>query len=70
VPAFETSTPHAGADSFDDQVAFELGDGSDDHDDGAAQRAARVDIFAEADELDVDPVELRQALRGSDVSSV
>ena len=48
VPAFEASPPHAGTHSLDDQVAFELGDGSDDDDDGAAQRAAGVDLFAEA----------------------
>ena len=57
VPAFEAGAPHAGTDSLDDQVAFELGDRSDDHDDGAAQWAARVDLLAEADELDVEPVE-------------
>src|SRR5580765_1088370 len=45
VPAFKTGAPHAGADSLDDQVAFELGDGSDDHNDGAAQR-----LLTEADE--------------------
>jgi hypothetical protein len=28
--AFETGAPHAGADPLDNQVAFELGDGSDD----------------------------------------
>ena len=38
--------------------AFEFGDRSDDDDDGAAQRAARVDLLAEADELDVEPVQL------------
>ncbi len=58
VPAFETSAPHAGAHPLDDQVAFELGDGADDDDDGAAQRAAGVDLFAEADELDAEPVQL------------
>jgi hypothetical protein len=58
VPALETGTPHAGPDPLDDQVAFELGDGADDHDDGAAQGTARVDLLTEADELDVEPVEL------------
>jgi len=58
VPAFKTSAPHAGADSLDDQIAFKFRDRSDDHNDGAAQRAARIDLFAEADELDVEPVEL------------
>jgi len=58
VAALKTGTPHAGADPFDDQVAFELRDRADDDDDGAAQRAAGVDALPEADELDVEPVEL------------
>jgi len=33
VPAFEPGPAHAGANSLHDQIAFELGDGSDDHDD-------------------------------------
>jgi len=34
----------------------------DDHDDGAAQRAARVDLLAEADELDAERVQLVEYL--------
>ena len=56
--AVQTGTPHAGADSFDDERPFQLGDSADDHDDGAAQRSAGVDLFPEADELDSDSVEL------------
>ena len=37
---------------LDDKAAFEFGDGADDDDDGAAQRAAGVDLFAETEELD------------------
>ena len=58
VPALEACTPHAGADPLDNKVAFEFGDGADDDDDGAAQRAARVDLLAEADELDIEAVQL------------
>ncbi len=58
VPAFQTGTPHAGADPPDDEVAFALGDRTDDHDNRAAQGIACVDLLAEADELDVEPVEL------------
>ena len=36
VAAFEAGSPHAGADALNDQVAFELGDGADDHYDGPA----------------------------------
>ena len=52
VTSFEPGAPHAGAHPLDDQVAFEFGDGADDDDDGPAQRAAGVDLLAEADELD------------------
>ena len=57
VAAFELGAAHAGPDPLDDQVAFQLGDGADDDDDGAAQRAAGVDVLAEADELDVEVVQ-------------
>ena len=63
VPALETGAPHAGPDPLDDQVAFQFCDRTDDHDDGAAQGTARVDLLAEADELDVEPVELIQHLQ-------
>lgn len=56
--SFEAGAAHAGAHPLDDQVAFELGDCSYDHDGGAAQRSASVDLLAEAQELDVEPVQL------------
>ena len=62
LPAFEPGPAHAGPDPFDDQVAFEFRDGPDDDHDGAAQRAAGVDLFAETDELDVQAVERVQDL--------
>ena len=52
MPAFEPGTAHAGFHSLDDQVALEFCDRADDHGQGAAQRAACVDLFAERDELD------------------
>jgi len=36
VAAFELSPVHTRRDTLDDQIAFEFGDGSDDHHDGAA----------------------------------
>ena len=57
VAAFELGPAHAGPDPLDDQVAFEFGDGPDDDHDGATQRAAGVDLLAEADELDIQPVQ-------------
>ena len=62
VPAFEPGPPHAGAHPLDDQVAFEFGDSADDDHNGPAQRAAGVELFSEADVLDVEPVELVQHL--------
>ena len=58
--AFESSAPHAGTHPFDDQVAFEFGDGAYDDHDGTAQRAAGVDISLEADLLDLKPAEFVQ----------
>ena len=58
VAPFQPRAPHAGADPFDDQVAFQLGDGSDDDHHGAAERAAGVYVLPEADEVEVEVVEL------------
>ena len=58
VLTFKARPPHAGTDSLDDQAAFQFCDGSDDHHYGAAQRAAGIDIFPEADILDPYSVEL------------
>jgi hypothetical protein len=58
--AFEPCAPHAGAHPLDDQAAFQLGDGTDDDHDGPAQRAASIDIFPEADVLDLETTELVQ----------
>ena len=58
VPAFKPCTAHSGANSFDDEVAFEFGDGSDDHHNGPSQRAVGVDVLPEADELDPETVHL------------
>ena len=58
VRAFQAGAPHAGADPLDDQRAFQFRDGADDHHDGPAQRTGRIDLLAEADELNPQPVEL------------
>jgi len=60
VPALKLGPPHSGAHPFDDQAALELGDGADDHHDRSSQRPGRVDLFAEGDELDVEPVQFIQ----------
>jgi len=44
----------------DDQVSLKFGNGADDDDDGSTQRATGVDVFAEADVFDVEPVEFVQ----------
>ncbi len=63
MPAFEAGAPHPGAHPFDDQVAFEFRDRSDDDDDGPAQRTTGVDLLAETDELDVEAVQLVEDLQ-------
>jgi hypothetical protein len=55
--AFELGSPHAGTNPLDDQAAFELGDRSDDNNDGPAQRSTGVDVLAEADELDIQAIQ-------------
>lgn len=60
--ALEPGAAHAGAHSLDDQVAFQFSDRADNDDDGAAQRAASVDLFAERHELDVETVQLVENL--------
>jgi hypothetical protein len=60
VTIFRFGAPHTGAHSFDDPIPFQCGDGADDDDDGAAELATGVDLFAEADELDLLPVEINE----------
>jgi len=61
--AFQLGPPHAGPYSLDNKVAFQLGDGADDDDQGATQRPAGVDVLPERDELDPEPVELVEYLQ-------
>ena len=56
VAAFEAGTPHAGADQLDDQTPFKLGDGADNDHESAAQRTTGIDIFPEADVLDLQSI--------------
>ena len=58
VPALQFGAAHPVPHPLDDQVALEFGDGSDDDDYRPAQRPAGVDLLAEADELDVQTVQL------------
>src|SRR5947207_2221269 len=75
--AFEAGAAHAGPNPLDDQAALQFRNGGDDDRDGAPQRAAGVEVLAEADELDVEMVEIveyfeevpdraRQAIAGPD----
>src|ERR1700751_2326862 len=58
VTSFEPGAPHAAAHPLVVQVGFRFCDRtvSDDH--STAQRATGIDLFAERDELDVEPVQL------------
>ena len=57
VPVLEPGPAHTGFHPLNDQVAFEFSDRGDDDHDGPAERPAGVDVFPEADELDVETVE-------------
>src|SRR5665213_3028492 len=60
MPALQPGATHACPYPFDDEVAFQLGDRSDDDDDGPAERAAGIDALPEADELDAETIEFVQ----------
>src|SRR5689334_4269531 len=63
VPAFELGAAHTATHPFDDQVAFQFGDRTDDDDDGAPERATTVDVFPEADELDIEVAKFIERLQ-------
>src|SRR5664279_954321 len=58
VLAFEFGPPHSSANALHDQRAFQLGDGADDDNHRPAQWAGGIELFPEADELDVPVVQL------------
>jgi hypothetical protein len=60
VPPLQPGATHSCPHPFDDEIAFELSDGADDDDDGPPERASGIKVLAEADELDVEMVELIQ----------
>jgi hypothetical protein len=60
VAAFEPGAPQAGANTFDNQIAFEFGNRADDDDPRAAQWAAGVDVLAKRYELNAEMIEFVQ----------
>ena len=60
VPALELGATHAGAHSFDDEVAFEFRNGADDDNDGSTQRTAGIELFAITYKLDIEMIEFIQ----------
>ncbi len=56
VLAFELGSPHTSPDALNNKVAFQLGYGADDDYNSTAQWTAGVDVFPEADELDVEMI--------------
>ena len=57
MPAFQPGAAHACPHPLDDEIPFEFCDGADDDHDGSPERAAGIEVLAEADELDVEMVE-------------
>jgi hypothetical protein len=49
----ESGSSQPSSDAFDDQRPFQLRDGTDDDHDGAAERSTCIELFPEADELDL-----------------
>jgi len=62
VATFEPGPAHAGPDSFDDEVPLQLGDRTDDDDDGSTERTTGIEVLAEAHVLDVEMVQFIQHL--------
>src|ERR1019366_1402397 len=58
LPTLQLCSPHACLHALDDQAPFKLGDGPDDDNHGATERPARVYVFAEADELHIEAVQV------------
>jgi hypothetical protein len=58
LPTFQFRSAHAGSNSLDDKTFFKLGNRTDNNDYRPAQWASRVDIFAQADELDAEMSQL------------
>jgi hypothetical protein len=56
--SFQFRSPHAGSNSLDDKTIFELGYRADNHDYRPAEWASRVNIFAQANELDAEMSQL------------
>jgi hypothetical protein len=63
MPAFEPGPTHSCPDPLDDKVPFQFSDSPDDDDDGPAERAAGIEVLAEADELDTEMIELVEHLK-------
>jgi hypothetical protein len=63
MPSFEPGPAHTCSHPLDDEVPFEFSDSPDDDDDGPAERAAGIEVLAEADELDGQVVELIEHLK-------
>jgi hypothetical protein len=62
MPTFQPGAAHACPHPLDDEIPFEFCDGADDDHDGPPERAAGIEILAEADELDVEMIEFVEHL--------
>jgi len=62
MPSLEPGAAHSCPHPFDDEIPFELCDGPDDDHDGPPERAAGIEVLAEADELDVEMIEFVEHL--------
>ena len=51
--SLQPGAAHTCPNPFDDEIPFEFCDGADDDHDGPPERAAGIEVLAEADELDI-----------------
>jgi len=60
---FEPRTMHSRPNALDDQISLQLANGGNNYDQGATERRVCIDILAEADESDIQAVELVQHVK-------
>jgi hypothetical protein len=60
--SFQPGAAHSCPYPFNDEIPFEFCDGADDDHDGPPERAAGIEVLAEADELDVEMIEFVEHL--------
>jgi hypothetical protein len=61
--AFEFRSTHTGPHSLDNKIAFQFGNRTNNHHNGTPERPTGIDVLAETDELDSEPVQFIQGFQ-------